>query len=153
MAEENDEEENRKHYRFGITLRLFHPDADPDDITNALGIRPKRAWRAGEPRSTPIGQPLPGLYRETYWYKDVGKGEYRNGSLVAALSDLAETYKPFERFFKSFRGSGGRIEFFVHWIFYHNSGDVFDFGLLGKLADLGIDLSFDVYASDGMDLD
>jgi hypothetical protein len=43
-------------------------------------------------------------------------------------------------------------EFFIGWLFDEgNSGDVFDHRLLARLADMNIDLSFDVYADEPSD--
>lgn len=50
---------------YSLTLRLRHPDFDPAEITQRLGVEPQHAWRAGEPRRTESGND--GVYRETFW--------------------------------------------------------------------------------------
>ena len=52
-------ESNPHHYR--ISLRVRHPNADPQEITQLIGIHPSRFWQAGKPRETPAGVPLQGL--------------------------------------------------------------------------------------------
>jgi Domain of unknown function (DUF4279) len=54
-------------YEFTITLAIRHPDIDPARITAELGIEPLAAWRKGEPRAGPEGEPLQGAYRDSYW--------------------------------------------------------------------------------------
>ncbi len=41
--------DDTSHYHFRISLRVRHPEADPERITNALRMTPKRAWKAGAP--------------------------------------------------------------------------------------------------------
>jgi hypothetical protein len=50
---------------YSLTLRLRHPDFDPEELTQRLGVEPQHAWRAGEPRATESGRD--GVYRETFW--------------------------------------------------------------------------------------
>lgn len=50
---------------YSLTLRLRHPNFDPTEITQRLGVEPQHAWRAGEPRHTESGRD--GVYRETFW--------------------------------------------------------------------------------------
>ena len=146
MSQDNDAVDERKHYCYDVTLRVRHPDIDPRDITAALGIEPKWTWRAGEARMTPVGTSLSGVYPHTYWYATLRKAEYREQDLIAALGELLDRLLPFKQFFQSIRRTGGNIEFFIGWSFYHNSGEVFEPELLARLADLQIALSFDVYA-------
>jgi len=65
-------------------------------------------------------------------------------AIEGLLWDLAER----KRFFQELRGGGGSIEFFVGWFFDGNTGDVFRYDLLRKLANLQIDLSLDIYPPD-----
>ena len=66
MSHDEEAEPERRHYWYSVALRIRHPDMDPQDVTAALGIEPKHAWRAGEARRTPVGTPLTGVYRDTY---------------------------------------------------------------------------------------
>lgn len=43
-----------------VVLMLNHPNEKLNVITEALGLQPDYKWQAGQPRSTPIGTPLPG---------------------------------------------------------------------------------------------
>jgi hypothetical protein len=58
------------NFAFVIDLRIWHPSIDPKVISVMLGLVPKHQSRAGEPRITPKGQPLVGVYAESYWSAD-----------------------------------------------------------------------------------
>ena len=60
-------------FRYAVSLRVMHPDIDPEDITANIRIQPWRSWRAGEPRATPKGESLKGVYTETYWVANLHK--------------------------------------------------------------------------------
>ena len=75
------------------------------------------------------------------------KGSYADRDLAAALADVLGQLSPKKAFFVNLSASGGRSELFVGWFFHEgNSGDVLDHKLLGRLAELCMDLSLDVYA-------
>jgi len=134
-----------KPYRYQISLRVRHPAMDPAGISAAFRLDPKRCWKAGDPRMTPVGTPLSGTWRESYWVTDVLDGDCPDKTLAVALSELAERFSPHRQFFQKIRAEGGRVEFFVGWYIDGNRGDIFDVTLLGRLADLGINLSLDIY--------
>jgi hypothetical protein len=137
-------------YRYGISLRIRHPAIDPARITRTLVLEPSRSWRAGEPRTTPVGTPLKGIWPESYWTTgNLLRGEHPNGEdLPDAIGTLLDRLAPHRDFFHEIRGSSGTAEFFIGWFFLGNSGDVFDWHLMARLVDLKIDLSFDVYPPD-----
>ena len=118
---------------------------DPIEISAALKLEPFRMWRAGDPRTTPKNTPLEGTWRDTYWTADVFKDKCPDRTLAAAIFGLAERFSPSKSFFAKICSEGGRVEFYVGWFIDGNRGDVFDTILLAKLADLGVDLSLDIY--------
>jgi len=54
-------------YEFIISLRILHPTIDPSTITQTLGIEPQHSWKAGDPRRSPAGGELEGVFRQSYW--------------------------------------------------------------------------------------
>jgi len=58
MSQQHDQDDERRHYRYHVGLRLWRPKMDPQEITAALGVTPKGAWRAGDLRRTPVGKPV-----------------------------------------------------------------------------------------------
>jgi hypothetical protein len=128
---------------------VFHPSFDPRKITSTLNLVPSRSWRAGEPRSTPKGDPLDGVYQESYWTSgSIIKGKWPKVDLTTAIDKLLDRLTSHRKFFHRLRSDGGRVEFFVGWYFRGNGGDVFCYDLLARMADLKIDLSLDVYPPD-----
>ena len=53
--------------------------------------------------------------------------------------------QPHASFFAQLRRAGGRAEFFIGWFGDRNFGDTFPSATLALLAQLQIDLSFDIY--------
>jgi hypothetical protein len=121
---------------------------DPTEISAVLGLEPSRMWRAGDPRTTPKNTPLEGVWRGTYWATDVLKDDCPNRTLAAALFELAERFSANKSFFAKVRNEGGCVEFYVGWFIDGNRGDEFGPDLMGKLVDLGITLSLDIYPLD-----
>lgn len=133
-------------YSYCISLRLEHPSRDPVEFTAALGTEPSRTWRAGEPRTTPKGAPLEGLRRESFWTATLAEGAWPPEELGIALSRVIDVLEEKASFFVDLNRSGGRAEFFIGWFIDEgNSGDALKHDLLGRLACLGVDLSFDIY--------
>ena len=118
-------------------------------MTDALGLRPSRTWRAGEPRSTPKGRTLGGANRESYWTAGIEEGDWPPRSLVVAVGDALDRLSDRRAFLRRSRSEGGSAEFFIGWFFDGPSGDVLPYDVLAQAADLGIDLSFDVYPPPG----
>ncbi len=141
-----DDSEKRTHFSFTISLRVRHPTMDPVIIGDALAIEPGISWKAGEPRQTPTGTPLPGVYPDTYWTAKIAAGHWPlniNDAIHKALIDLVH-HRPF---FHRVRKEGGTVEFFIGWFFENQSGDVLTHQCLALAGDLQIDLSFDIYLS------
>jgi Domain of unknown function (DUF4279) len=136
---------DENHYGYTISLRVRHPSLDPSEITSALQLTPSRTWRVGEQRTTAKGAPLQGVYSKTFWTRTFVEGEFRDKKLPAAIGEIVDQLVPHRSFFQRIRSEGGTAEFFVGWFFNRQSGDTFDCDLMARMADLKIDLSFDVY--------
>src|SRR5262249_18424361 len=133
------------HYTYSISLRARHPTRPLGDLTTELGIVPTNSGIAGAPRTTPKGGPLSGVNREHSWIGPMLEGS-ADSDLAGALNTIVDRLSVKKALFKLLTANGGEVELFVGWFFNHGSrGDVFDHKLLGRLADLNIDLSFDVY--------
>ena len=135
-------------YRYSVSLRISHPTINPDTLSKRLGLQPSRKWMAGERRSTPKGDELKGINKETYWTADL----HREKSLLSrkmALEDfLAKQLvrlKKVEKYFRHIQKTGGRIEFFVGLFCDKNMGAEIPSSMLAAMGKLGIDLSLDIY--------
>jgi Domain of unknown function (DUF4279) len=135
-------------YRYKISLRVRHPSMDPAEITYSLRFNPSQFWSAGERRASPSDGPLEGVWPDTYWTARVVEGEWPGKDLEAAIAELADRLETNKGFFERVRSDGGTVELFVGWFFDGQSGGVFDFGLLARMADLKINLSLDLHPPD-----
>jgi hypothetical protein len=131
--------------KVSISIRISHPTWPAENITRLLTDKPEISRTVGEPRTTPKGQPLEGINRETHWIKSF---DYSGESVSKAIAAATNRYALFKDAFHEIRETGGGVEFFIGWFFERNGGDVIPADLLRQVGDLGIDLSFDVYGSE-----
>jgi hypothetical protein len=136
--------------RFKVSLRLWHPSLNPDEITSALRLEPTRAWKAGESRKTPEGKSLPGVFPQTYWYANICEGRTPPQELSAELDQILDRLMPSQSFFKRFKAEGGRSEFFVGFYLGHQAGETYPAEMLSKMAALNLDLSLDNYHDENL---
>jgi hypothetical protein len=134
-------------YRHCVSLRFRHPTIDPEEITAALGLTPTVTHHAGKPRRTPKGTPLKGKWRESYWTANLAEGNANKDDLPNTLTALLDALAGKRDFLQRIRAEGGQAEFFIGWFVEKlMGGDVLESRLLGRMADLGIDLSLDIYS-------
>ena len=135
-------------YKYCVALRIWHPTINPDSITQKMGLQPEFKCAVGEPRSTPKGETLKGINKETYWTANLHKGKNLGSREIALedyLTDQVSKLKKSEGYFRHIRKTGGRIEFFVGLFCNKNMGAELPSSLLAGMGKLGIDLSLDIY--------
>lgn len=135
-------------YSYSISLRIFHPAIDPDEITLALSMQPVRTCKVGMPRQTPKGKPLEGVYKESYWYTQlVPERERSSGDdlIEDFLFDVLSQLQPFAKFFSKIQSEAGRIELFIGTFGNRNYCYELPPKMLAGFGGLGIALCFDVY--------
>ena len=131
------------HYHIsGISLRLHHPDRDVGPLLQKWGFEVGRAWVAGQPRTTPAGTPLEGVWPDSYAYARLPA---EGTTLAHRLRLILTLVEPVSPELVAFVESGGAAELFVGWHFERNSGDMLDWKLMRRLADCRLSLSLDIY--------
>lgn len=131
-------------FGYRIRLRLRHPKMDPDSISSALEMQPSHTSKAGQQRMTPEGKLLRGVYRETRWSTLFAEGG--GFDLVETLTSHLTELEKRKTFLAELYSTGGHIEIDIAWFTGEkNTGQIFDWELLKRLAALKIDLGFDVY--------
>ena len=136
-------------YRTAISLRIRHPSLPPDVMTKGLGFNPELCHSAGSRREAPSGKRLHGVYPETFWLYsfpfncEMEVEECIENAITALMSK--------EIFLRETIASGGSAELFFGVFLRKNAGIEIDRRLLGRVADLGLNLSFDIYVPDGVD--
>jgi hypothetical protein len=102
-------------------------------------------WRAANHAK---GKSSKGNWPQSYWTTNCSKGKWPEKELRVAFNELLEELKQHRTFFHRMNSEDGEVEFFIGWVFDGNSGDILDCDLLGRMADLKIDLSLDIYPPD-----
>ena len=126
-----------------VSLRFFHPQMDPSEISATLGIVPKHGWRAGEQRSTPAGTGLPGRRSESYWCGALAAEP--DESLAELLERWVKILRPHAEWLAQVQHSGGRIEFYLALVGQQNAGDTVPSVALAEIGKLGIDLGIEIF--------
>lgn len=129
-------------FPYKVALQVVHPDADPADVVEGIGIPASLSWKVGDDRSAPDGTKLGGQRQQTYCLFQLGRGE--DGQLAKCLWNAVRILKPKKRYLHVLRETGGRTNFYVSWT-VGDRGDVFDTRLLSEIVDLGIDLGIEPF--------
>ncbi len=111
-------------------------------------MKPNHSHESGQPRKTPKGTPLEGVYRESYWNADpYDRGEYSSTDDLAedALSEVVQLLEPHRIFIHKLRSEGGRILVQVSSFSGRNYALELPPELLGKFSALGVSLAHDIY--------
>jgi len=135
-------------YFYSVSLRIFHPHINPEEISRTLMRSPTRMWMAGTARQTPKGSPLEGFYPETYWYTDLIAGREQSSNemrLEDFLGNACQQLQSYDEFFSRIRTENGRVELFIGLHGDSNHGFNIPAPLMTLLSKLGISLGFDLY--------
>jgi hypothetical protein len=129
--------------QFEIALLIHHPNIDPGLITAALGLEPYCSWKAGDPRFTPKGTPLPGTHRISRWnhvfrYKG-------NEGFACKIDSILERLLPAQEFFLSISDTGDMAHLYLQLPGDQNLGDELDWKILGKFVDLRLAFSVEIF--------
>jgi hypothetical protein len=135
-------------YEYTVGLRIHHPSLDPRRISRRMKMRPHISWQVGDARTTPKGNPLPGVRADTYWSKSLISGWVRVPRGKSAEDALAQVLRPLRahaRFLRGIRSDGGRIELSLSSYSTRNYAFVFPPSLIKLIDRLGLDFIVDVY--------
>lgn len=129
--------------RFVIRLLVRHPRMSADEITVGLGMAPSAVWPVGEPRRTPKGNPLPGVYEESKWSKSYHVSVERRlfRPAIEILNDLEQRAE----FIDDLVSTGGTVEVSLDLPGGRNFGDSITPSELRRFASLQVGLGFEVF--------
>jgi len=91
----------------GISLYVTHPTWGLSEAAEALSLQPFRVWTAGQPRQTPTGRPLPGIYDQSYICLRLQPSSLLDVEHGVHL--FLEHLRPARRFLNGLTGSGGNL--------------------------------------------
>jgi hypothetical protein len=135
-------------YEFTVSLRIRHPNADPDEITRTLNLQPQHTWRAGEPRRDPGGGLLEGTYRESYWMGRLMDGPQMSSADLSVERVLLQTLAHLRRaqpFLAALKAGGGDVALHVSIFGRRSFALELSAESLAMLAKLGLSVAFDVH--------
>ncbi|MET4677731.1 MULTISPECIES: hypothetical protein [unclassified Luteibacter] len=131
-------------YRSSISLRLTSFIIPADFMISTVGMTPLFAWNKGESRLLPYGKELNSVKENSYASFRLFENDDR--WLPEMLSESVERLRIHRNFFHQLKNDeGGRAEFFIGWFLSRSGGDTLPSSLLLEVANLGLDLSFDIY--------
>ncbi len=126
-----------------ISLRVWHPTLPHDLISARIGLPERFAHTAGDPRTSPSGSPLDGVYEDTYVSMQMVRKK------AVELGDEVEScYSRIERhadFIRSIVDAGGKVEFYVSAFLKDLGGFELNSLLLKRLANTGIGFAIELY--------
>jgi len=126
---------------YRVSLRLKHPEIEPDDISRVLGLTPRSSGAEGQ-----AGESVAGMRSEHYWvyWFEQPDGVGLNDYLKIVAGKLAEHRSLFEKVVST----EGRVQLFITLPERKSVGEVLEWQILQKLAQLRIDLGFELYPQD-----
>ena len=128
---------------FGIVLLIKHPSLDPALITSQLKLKPFSSAKAGEPRSTPKGTLLPGIWSETSW-NHIFKYN-RKLPLFDELERLLIQLSAHKGFFQKISNEGGHAEVYLQLPGKIHHGSSAKPSMLALITELGLHFGIEVF--------
>jgi hypothetical protein len=129
-------------FSYCASLHISHPTADPAAVTAALGLEPTQTSRVGELHRT-----IPDRhYDDSHWTCElpVEHGE----DIPAFLGRLVDRLSLHRNYLEQLSDAGAEIECFIGVFATRLCDQAYSYGLLGSLAELRVNLRFDLYPAD-----
>ncbi len=139
-------------YRYKVSLRIWHPDIDPDHISDCLKLQPNIVDRVGQVRYLPNGRSIPNSGTETYWVHafDLNSSDQEFEDFLSnKLSELSLH----QDLFAEITSSGGRCELFIGFFIKERCGFNFSPQLLHQASLLQLSLALDIYTEGNSEAD
>jgi hypothetical protein len=134
-------------YTYRLSFSADHDSMDLSILPQTLGVVADRLWKLGDTRKAPNGRVQGGNYKYSYCSIDMPAAS-ADVELTALMSKLLGNLELHREFLNRLAADGVKFKFFVGWFSDFNSRDVFDWRLLGRMADLKISLDIDFYGPD-----
>jgi hypothetical protein len=127
---------------FLISLKIFHPVMDPQEITREIGLNPTHSWLAGEFAKTPKGRALKHVRNESYWCYRLN---IANKSFATEIDSLLSYLSSYRNFLNRISLDRGRIELSLDIWGGANMGDIIDHSILARMSALNISMGIEVF--------
>ncbi len=123
-------------YTFEVSLRIWHPEIGPEEVSDGLGLSPTTSWKSG----TRVNDRL---RESTYWTTRLPHLE--EVTLARFLVSVVDELIAHASFLERLVGTGGRCELFVGLFLQKNTGEVLPSEVLRGLGVANVDLALDIY--------
>lgn len=125
-----------------VTLRVYHDSADPASVSSALRLEPSDSQRVGEAYER---RGVTRSYKLSGWFL-CSEGRVESYDTAKHLDWLLQQLQPSHQALDSLRSQGWRMDIACLWDSHAgHGGPTLSRDLLRRLADLGIELWFDIY--------
>lgn len=126
-----------------IRLVIKHPNIDLRNVTDVIGLVPNACWQSGDPVITPAGTTMPGKHTFSLWSYSQAFG--KDASILSKVSEILDVLEPNSSFIVNLEASGGTVNIFLDILGDFNIGGVIPWSGLNRLANLKINLGFEVF--------
>lgn len=128
-----------------MALFIVHPNIDPAEISTALGLQGHFQQKQGDARSTPKGNVIGGVYRDSRW-RHVTRHESKQHFAVF-LSEFVSSLATHKNYFANLLSDDASIQIVVSFLGDGYYGDKIPRSVLAQIAELGMDLGIEVFAA------
>jgi hypothetical protein len=142
--------------QYRIVFRILHQSLDLSDafrIFNSMeGVKSSDLWIAGKPHINSEGKITDStskFSRCIFRFPDeIMQDDANSASPATTLHKLLEQLETQKVTLRELVNLGARLDVWISWRIYSNSGEVFEPKLLKKMSDLDLSLSLDLYATE-----
>ena len=132
------------HFRYKMTLRVWHPSLTAADIEKHLVQKAQVSQTAGDKRISPAGHPLDGTYKETYCSFGGHALDTESESIESAIHRILIDLES-KPGFKTIMDSNGKVELFLGLFANRNIAITLPPALLLKAGQSGVHIALDIY--------
>ena len=134
------------NFGYNASLHVHHPTTSLIDLGERIGIATSHWHRHGDPRTTPNGTSLPGLYSDNYWCGQFLTRDQED--ITDFLRGIVNKLSPQQEFLRSIVDTGGVLCVFINVGCTHCCAHQFDRHLLADLSAIGLGIRIDFYGAD-----
>ena len=132
-----------KDFSYRVSLRLSGIGFEPEEISTALMLNPDKSWKIGDPIINPPNTPSHGNRSKSFWSHQFETTDHKD--LESSLTVVLEKLLLHQVFLQGLASNGINIQLFIGLFGDENYGFTITPTLSKDLADLGIEMGFDVY--------
>jgi hypothetical protein len=130
--------------RFDLELWIVHPTMHPNEISRALNLVAQITHTVGEPRMTPNGKRLPGVYPDTRW-RHTKRCTVEDQWFADELARFVENLKSRSEALAKIQATGGITSVIIQFLGDGYFGDEIGLDTLSTMVELGLRLDIECF--------